>query len=517
MVDIDNSLNVLCVYIRKYRFQLNNGSNVSYNDLTPQSLGSFKGKPKYKESADSITAFINNNNQLLNKEFSVNNLSNILALLFIVATKNNISDSSFLVLSDLINGVCFGNKSIDETIKTQLKQIKTEILSRFRTETENIDSQIIDATQSQSNDRTATPPNEQLPRPIIQQDTQLQVNRIPDTLVHMDTGLNVNVNINDLSSIIRQIIKEEVNISNKSATASISTQDQTANSINKKTLTRVAYSDLRQSVLIRYEKLMKIENTVALFTSHLENNTVPYALSFVKFPAPLWCDDPVFVDAHNEIIRKTQIEMVKEIISRGKTVIECLNVEIAELRSKLDNTYDGNKDKFFDNIKATASNNLKTFFESSNAKLLRLQNNYFEDQINTVYEVKDTISDDYVNKYLQLNTNDDLNNEKRTDSNKNCINQNNNAQSTAKTPKKQKYNNKSNNQQYQNNRYRNYETDNNQNRKYNGYSKRNKNDNESNNPTINNNWRNNMNANQHNNNINNNVNFQMNANQNSKT
>jgi hypothetical protein len=207
--------------------------------------------------------------------------------------------------------------------------------------------------------------------------------------------------------------------------------------------------------------------------------------------------------------------MVKEIISRGKIVIECLNVEIAELRSKLDNTYDGNKDKFFDNIKATAPNNLKPFFESSNAKLLRLQSNYFEDQINTVYEVKDTISDDYVNKYLQLNTNDDLNNEKRTDSNKNFINQNNNAHSTAKTPKKQNYNNKSNNQQNQNYRY--YETDNNQNRKHNGYSKRKNNDNESNNSAMNNNWRNNMNAHQHNNNTNNNVNFHMNANQNSKT
>jgi hypothetical protein len=142
-------LNVLCVYIRKYRFQLNNGSNVSYNDLTPQSLGSFKGKPNYKESADFITSFINNNEQLLNKELSVNNLSNILASLFIAATQDNISDSSFLVLSDLINDVSFGNKSIDEHIKTQLKQIKTEILSRFRTEMKNIDSQIINATQSQ--------------------------------------------------------------------------------------------------------------------------------------------------------------------------------------------------------------------------------------------------------------------------------------------------------------------------------------------------------------------------------
>jgi hypothetical protein len=63
--------------------------------------------------------------------------------------------------------------------------------------------------------------------------------------------------------------------------------------------------------------------------------------------------------------------MVREIISRGTTVMDCLNVELTELHSQLDSSYDGNKDKFFDNIKATVSNNLKPFFKSSNAKLLR--------------------------------------------------------------------------------------------------------------------------------------------------
>ena len=159
--------------------------------------------------------------------------------------------------------------------------------------------------------------------------------------------------------MITQIIKEEVSISNKPSTI--------INNNNKKPLSRIAYNELRQSVMIRYEKLMKLENTISLFKSHLENDTVPYALSFVKFPKPLWCDDPIFVDAHNEIIRNTQQQMVREIISRGTTVMDCLNVELTELRSQLDSSYTGNKDKFFDNIKATVSNNLKPFFESSNA------------------------------------------------------------------------------------------------------------------------------------------------------
>ena len=60
---------------------------------------------------------------------------------------------------------------------------------------------------------------------------------------------------------------------------------------------------------------MKIENTIAIFNSHLENNTVPFALSYVKFPKPLWVDDAIFVDAHNEIIRNAQKQMMQEIIS----------------------------------------------------------------------------------------------------------------------------------------------------------------------------------------------------------
>ena len=121
----------------------------------------------------------------------------------------------------------------------------------------------------------------------------------------------------DLSNMITQIIKEEVSISNKPLTI--------INNNNKKPLSRIAYNELRQSVMIRYEKLMKLENTISLFKSHLENDTVPFALSFVNFPKPLWCDDPIFVDAHNEIIRNkfkvfiVKIESFKNLFSKIKS------------------------------------------------------------------------------------------------------------------------------------------------------------------------------------------------------
>ena len=168
------------------------------------------------------------------------------------------------------------------------------------------------------------------------------------------------------------------------------------------TLSRQELVDIRKSIFIRDEKLMKIQNTISIFQSHKDNNTVPNALNFIKFPKPLWADDAIFVDEHYNIIRNAQSQMIDSIIARGKIIIDCLNVELSEIRNKIDQCYKGNKDRFIDNIKMTVSNNLKEYFESSNSKLLRLQNNYFEDHISTEYETQD-ISDEYINNYIQFN------------------------------------------------------------------------------------------------------------------
>ena len=226
--------------------------------------------------------------------------------------------------------------------------------------------------------------------------------------------------------ILRQIMQDvnDLKCQNNSKPET-SNQNGIINNNKKQTLTRSELSDIRQSIFIRYEKKSKIENTIAMFKSHLENNTVPPALSFVKFPAPLWKDDAIFVDEHNEIIHQAQIHMVQAIIDRGNALINCLNNELNALRIDLDQSYDGNKDKFFDNIKASVNNNLKPFLEASNAKLMRLQNNYFEDKFNTVYELQENTSDDYINNYLDIQyQNTDASN-KHTDNSKDSSNKNN--------------------------------------------------------------------------------------------
>ena len=161
-------------------------------------------------------------------------------------------------------------------------------------------------------------------------------------------------------------------------------------------------AELRQTIYYRYEKLLKVENIIGLFKTHLDNKTVPKSLCFNRFPKPLWADDPIFVDDHNNIIRYAQEQIVKSIIERGNVIVNCLNTELMELRSTLDLNYNGNKDRFFDNIKSTVQINLKSYFDTSNAKLLKLQSNHFEDLVSVEYEVQDNVSDEYVKNYLEI-------------------------------------------------------------------------------------------------------------------
>ena len=143
-----------------------------------------------------------------------------------------------------------------------------------------------------------------------------------------------------------------------------------------------------------------MKNIINIFKTHKDNNTVPNAIFFKRFPKPLWADDPIFVDTHNNIIKIAQSQIIDSIIEHGNVMIDCINVELTQLRCNLDNCYNGNKDKFFDNILSSVQTSLKSFLDSSNSKLLRLQNNYFEDHITTEYEPLENLKDDYITNYL---------------------------------------------------------------------------------------------------------------------
>ena len=192
------------------------------------------------------------------------------------------------------------------------------------------------------------------------------------------------MNITDLGNIIRQIIKEEVHNNNETHVP------------NKLVMTSTDLAEIRQSILIRYEKLIKIENTISIFNSHLENNTVPSAISHANFPKPFWTDDAVFIDEHNEIIRQSQRKMINAIIDRGRKLCDSFNLELREYRSNLDLAYDGNTDRFMDNLKSLASSNLKQVLEA-------VQKNGIEDPLKGVYGVQENSSEEYINSYLDFN------------------------------------------------------------------------------------------------------------------
>ena len=59
-------------------------------------------------------------------------------------------------------------------------------------------------------------------------------------------------------------------------------------------------------------------------------------------------------------------------------IITTCKQDLLEIKESLIN-YDGNKERFFDTIKATVTTDLKSFFDAGNNKLLRLNNNLFED------------------------------------------------------------------------------------------------------------------------------------------
>ena len=407
MDEITKCLNHLCDFIRNKRAIVKNGQSrvISYDELTKQSFGAFKGNKLHKDKYVFISDFMKNSESFLNKSVELDNIVYVLVDLFIKANLNEISDGTYMLLNDLIDGVTIGGVSLDalnnNECKVNLAKIKEQLLNKFNSELD-LDESLNDAfEQNGIIPETPLPPSNNINnenRLNLGQNNnanhQIPVNQNQSLI--SGNAANV-ININDLYEQLRIIARDEFNKSNK-----------TVSNQNMPKLTVQSLKDLRQLIYNKYEKLLKVENIISLFKTHKENNTVPDAICFKRFPKPLWIDDPTFVDNHNNIIKLAQNQIVESIIDHGIVIIDCLNTELCELKSNLDNSYNGNKEKFFDNIKATVQSDLKKFFDASNAKLLRLQNNYFEDHITTEYEFMDNITDEYINSYLQFNANNNI-------------------------------------------------------------------------------------------------------------
>ena len=93
--------------------------------------------------------------------------------------------------------------------------------------------------------------------------------------------------------------------------------------------------------------------------------------------------------------------MKQALVERCKSIINSTQIELVKLKSSLD-SYEGNKEKNFHNVKSAVTNDLKQFLDAGNQKLLCLTKNYFEDHLSTECEVIEQTTDEFQDKYLQL-------------------------------------------------------------------------------------------------------------------
>ena len=108
--------------------------------------------------------------------------------LFIRADKSKISDSYYLILSDLIDGVEFGDNSVSVDNRARLIDIKNELLNRFNNTLPNMSTQ---------GDQSIILPSQPISQePLLQQQQQQQqppLNRliVNDTQLTVDNSANV--------------------------------------------------------------------------------------------------------------------------------------------------------------------------------------------------------------------------------------------------------------------------------------------------------------------------------------
>jgi hypothetical protein len=134
----------------------------------------------------------------------------------------------------------------------------------------------------------------------------------------------------------------------------------------------VNFNDSKDFISSLYDKLLRYENHVKIFTTHLENNTTPSALFYNKFPEPFLNDDVEYVQKYNNLIAVFQAEAI--ILSKSflEKRINTLNSKLNSIKDNLSrNNSEIDINKCFSEIISHQNSNLKERFEKANTKATR--------------------------------------------------------------------------------------------------------------------------------------------------
>ena len=433
-MDLNVSLSYLCNYILRY-------SDSKYANLTPGALSRFKCGI-HKESFLAISNILQTSDLEI-KEVVCKNLIKILLYFYRKCDLDKIDVDSFQMLIELLRPACIGGSTINNEERVFITNLKTELLSKFKDDFSDIsdpylngivNDTVVDINVQNRNGQAAT----QVNNPIAS-----------STQISDSTSNNQTTAILDyLNQFKSDFLSFKAEVSNSIKTIQQSSSSNIPVDNTETKLTSAKIKEIRTNIYRIYDKIIRMEHHKSLFKTHKDNKTVPCMMFYTNYPIPFLWDDSIFIDAYNASIREHQSKTIDIIINRLTAIIESLNQDLLTLKASL-TTYNGDIEKFFDNIKATVTVDLKSFIDSGNQKLLRLNENLLEDHIVNEYEINDDLSNDHFNNFIMLpNNNSHQYHTKDYSKNSDAIKTNIKSQNTNQNNNTNRNNNNNNNNQH---------------------------------------------------------------------
>jgi hypothetical protein len=117
------------------------------------------------------------------------------------------------------------------------------------------------------------------------------------------------------------------------------------------------------------DKILRYNNHIKIFDTHLSNNTTPPSLFYNRFPQPFLADDNEFVNKYNNLISEFQVNTLN--LCKEFLVARVEKIEAGLLSIKGSLISDTTLDSKLADLKTESEARLKDHFQISNEKALR--------------------------------------------------------------------------------------------------------------------------------------------------
>ncbi len=386
-----------CDYLLRYR--------INYQSIRNTHLGGFKSH--HKENNVLVR-------EVLEDDFSINNLTSSVHKLLTESAQDIFNVSMFIILCDLINGKFVLNDSTlsDEQLK-ELTDVRSNIL------------------KSQSNDPTFQTLFDLTNRELSDQDSS-DLDILIDSILHRHSTQSINAShsLNQTLPLMGSTPMTATTIAlttttTTTTTSIITSATNTTAAVSAETLAVIASINARSTqhtppdmemvkklldeYHIRNEKLIETKfaminnilvtnenvecyinsidelllkhgrllNHARLTQSHLDAKTAPASLSHLRFPKPMFQDDPIFVENYSLFLNQMQEQFLTFQKAQIQIKIDKAEADLSNLK-QLIAVKVPNVDKIFHDRKIEAELLLKDEFINSDNKVKSIITNKWQ-------------------------------------------------------------------------------------------------------------------------------------------